>query len=238
MRETGYSLIEIVVVLGIAAVLLGLGVGSFQTALVSTRVRSAAESIQAGLNLARAEAIRRNAPMRFQLVSNLDATCAYSATSMSWVVSQTDQVARGLVAGACNALPYLPPDQPDPCNPDPGVCPAAPALPTPDCRPTSNPALCTSDPWIAFKSSSDAATGVTIAARTAFGSATAASVVTFGPLGQVLGNIGGVDRLGYVLVSPTTQADAKAWGVRINTVNGAIKFCDPALAAGEPLACI
>ena len=49
MRETGYSLIEIVVVLGIAAVLLGLGVGSFQTALVSTRVRSAAESIQAGL---------------------------------------------------------------------------------------------------------------------------------------------------------------------------------------------
>jgi type IV fimbrial biogenesis protein FimT len=45
------------------------------------------------------EAVRRNATVRFQLVSNLTSGCALSASSLDWVVSQADP------AGACDAAP-------------------------------------------------------------------------------------------------------------------------------------
>lgn len=241
MRRNGFSLIELMVVVAIAGILLGLGVSSFNTMLATTRTRSTAESILSGLRLARSEAIRRNAPMRFQLVSSLDATCDYSTTSAFWVVTQTDQTTRGLVrkggTGYCNANPFTPPSRPDFCAPSDavGVGVNAENENDPNKRPYGNPGTCTDDPLIAYKSPGNAPpVSVTVAAD--------AFVVTFGPLGQLLDSI--TDTPGtniapapLAVTVSSSVAGAKSWRVRVNSPNGTIKFCDPALAAGQPLAC-
>ncbi|RTL56471.1 MAG: prepilin-type N-terminal cleavage/methylation domain-containing protein [Rhodocyclaceae bacterium] len=233
--EYGFNLIELMVAIAIAGVLLGLGLSSARTMLVSNKTRSAAESMQAGLMMARAEAIRRNAPMRFQLVSNLAAGCTLSSSGQLWIVSQTDQVARGDVSGVCNSQPYTPPDQPDPCSPDPGVCPTT-GTPPANCRPTGNPAACASDPWIAYKSPPIGSTDYSTTG-TGAGGAGAASTVTFGPIGQVLPNLGSTTTLGMITVTPVSVTDAKTWAVRITPSSGAIKLCDPSKASTDPLGC-
>ena len=226
MKHSGFSLVEIMVVVAIAGVLLGLGIPAFRTMIDSNRTRAAAESVQTGLRQARAEAIQRNAPMRFQLVSTLTSACAYSTSSPLWVVTQTDNnpvvgvnptTGTGRVAGFCDATPFVPPDQPDPCNP------------VPTNRPAGNPTACTSEPYIAYKSPAESYPSVLVTAS--------ASIITFGPLGQVLTNAEGTAALATVDFTVPTNSDAKAWQVRVNSPSGSIKFCDPALAAGQPLAC-
>lgn len=100
--QTGFSLIELVVVVSILAVLLALALPSFSEWIRNNQVRSAAESLRDGLQLARSEAVKRNARMRFQLVSTLDAGCAISATGPYWIVNAGAAVSP---AGACNAAP-------------------------------------------------------------------------------------------------------------------------------------
>ena len=103
--QAGISLIELMIGLTIAAFLLFLGVPEFSNFLQNTQIRNAAETTLAGLTLARAEAVRRNAPVRFQLVSDLTSGCAVSTTALnnssalSWVVSLADP------AGACDVAP-------------------------------------------------------------------------------------------------------------------------------------
>ena len=218
-------MIEILIVIAIAGVLLGLGVPAFRTVIDGTKTRAAAESVLSGLRMARSEAIKRNAPMRFQLVSTLTDTCNYSTSSALWVVTQTDNSpvvsasptsGTGRVAGYCFATPFVPPDQPDPCSPAP-------------VRPAANTMSCDLEPYIAFKSTADAAPTITVVAN--------APIVTFGPLGQVLTNAEGTAALATVDVSVPDNSDVKAWQVKVNAPSGHIKFCDPALAAGQPLAC-
>ena len=91
----GTTLVELMVGLAIVALLFALGAPSFSNWIQNTQIRTSAETIQNGLQLARAEAVRRNAPVRFQMVSDVTAACAASTTGGSWVVSQDDP------AGAC-----------------------------------------------------------------------------------------------------------------------------------------
>lgn len=67
--QSGFTLVELAVVLAIVAILYKLAVISFGTWIANTQVRTAAESIQNALQLARAEAIRRNAGVTFWLIS-------------------------------------------------------------------------------------------------------------------------------------------------------------------------
>ena len=103
--QAGVSLIELMIGLTIVAFLLFLGVPEFSNFLQNTQIRNAAETTLAGLTLARAEAVRRNAPVRFQLVSDLTAGCAVSTSALNdsnalnWVVSLADP------AGACDVDP-------------------------------------------------------------------------------------------------------------------------------------
>jgi type IV fimbrial biogenesis protein FimT len=220
MRQGGFSLIELVMVIAVGGILMALGLPAFKTVLDSAKSKAAAESVLSGLRFARGEAIKRNVPMRFQLVSTLDNTCALSATSVLWVVNQDDNAAatRSPVA-ACGAETFTPADDPDPCN-------AAKVT-----HPAGNPA-CNDDPFIAFKSDSRSFSGVTITVVPA-----AATTITFGPLGQVLTNFPPTTAsLAQITVTPNNP-DAKTWRVRVTGANGGIKFCDPALAAGQPLAC-
>ena len=97
--QRGISIIETMIALAIVALVLFVAVPSFTIFLQNTQIKNAATSALNGLTLARAEAIRRNTPVRFQFVSDLTAACALSTTSLAWVVSQANP------AGACNAVP-------------------------------------------------------------------------------------------------------------------------------------
>lgn len=66
-RQQGVTLIELAIGITITALLLAAGMPSFSEWIVNTKVRTAAELLQNGLQNARTEAIRRNATVRLNL---------------------------------------------------------------------------------------------------------------------------------------------------------------------------
>ena len=98
-QRLGFSLIEMMIAVVIAALLLVIGITNMALWINNTRLRTAGETLLTGLTLARAEAVRRNTTVRFQLVNDLTASCALSTSGTSWVVSLADP------AGACDAAP-------------------------------------------------------------------------------------------------------------------------------------
>ena len=236
MRARGFTMLELMIAIAIAGVLLALALNSFNTMLASSQSRTSAESLLSGLRMARSEAIKRNVPMRFQMMSSVDNTCDYSSSSPLWVVTQVDTATTsGLVRLKCGSGPYTPPDQPSICTPD---VPPCSATVTTSCRGTpvasnSNPATCTEDPLIAFKSENAVPTGLTVSAT---GSGTAAYAVTFSPLGRIVANSEGSGSIDTINLTPTDSA-AKAWRIAILSSSGTLKLCDPAAAASAPLSC-
>ncbi|MEI7431393.1 MAG: GspH/FimT family pseudopilin [Betaproteobacteria bacterium] len=95
--ESGFSLIELLVAMAIMAILFALAIPAYKIWISNAKIRTTAESIQNGLQLARGEAVRRNSPIRFQLVDSTNVGCALSTTVSNWVVSYDNPV------GACNA---------------------------------------------------------------------------------------------------------------------------------------
>jgi type IV fimbrial biogenesis protein FimT len=100
----GFTIIELMVTITVLALLLMAVAPGVSTWLANTQIRNAATSIQMGLQRARSEALRRNAPVRFTLVSltnaaTMDDSCAPSEAGVSWVVSLDDP------DGACSADP-------------------------------------------------------------------------------------------------------------------------------------
>lgn len=59
-RHRGFTLIEMMVVVTLAAIVLGLGIPSFKDFIVGQRVKSAAYAFSTAAILARSEAIKRN----------------------------------------------------------------------------------------------------------------------------------------------------------------------------------
>jgi type IV fimbrial biogenesis protein FimT len=91
----GFTLIELSVVLVVFAMLLALITPSAAAWMANMQIRATAESIHSGLQKARMEAVRRNQPVRFSLVSTadprvMDGSCALSASSASWTISLND----------------------------------------------------------------------------------------------------------------------------------------------------
>lgn len=74
----GFTLVELMVTIAIVGLLIVLGVPTMRGVIENTRIRTAAESWQYGLTLARNEAVRRND--RIQFVTSAD----------GWVVSMMD----------------------------------------------------------------------------------------------------------------------------------------------------
>lgn len=68
-KQSGFSIVEIMVGVALLALLLRLAVPSFSEMLQNRQVRTAAEAIQDGLQLARVEAVRRNRAVKFELQS-------------------------------------------------------------------------------------------------------------------------------------------------------------------------
>lgn len=111
-QQRGVTLIELAVtfiVLGLLVVAAGPSITAW---IGNTNVRNTASSIYAGLNRARAEAVRVNRPVRFSLVAVtdpavLDNSCALSATGVSWVVSVNDPTSLCSVAPSETVAPLI-----------------------------------------------------------------------------------------------------------------------------------
>ncbi|MCK9389927.1 MAG: GspH/FimT family pseudopilin, partial [Sulfuritalea sp.] len=84
------SLVELAIGLLIVGTLLALAAPSYTGWIQNTKIRTTAEAILNGLQLARAEAVRRNTQIRFQLTDTIAAGCAISSSGANWIVSFDD----------------------------------------------------------------------------------------------------------------------------------------------------
>jgi len=76
-RASGFTLVELMIGIVIVAVLASLAMPSFLDTLRNSEVRNAAESITAGMQRARAEAVSRNANVQFVLGAGSSWTVDY-----------------------------------------------------------------------------------------------------------------------------------------------------------------
>lgn len=86
MKQSGATLLELMVVLAISAILLGIGIPSFAAFTSNSRLASATNELVSSLHLARSEAIKRNS--RVVLCSSATGTsCAASGGwHQGWLV--------------------------------------------------------------------------------------------------------------------------------------------------------
>lgn len=89
--HSGFSLIELIVGLAILGLLMALGMPQYATFISNSRLRATAEGITNGLNLARAEAVKRNGRVELvftddEPIEGLVNTVAASTTGPNWVV--------------------------------------------------------------------------------------------------------------------------------------------------------
>lgn len=80
-QQRGFTMIEMMVAVAILAVTVSAAVPGFTQFVANTQIRSATESVRNGIQLARAEAVKRNAQVRFTL-----------QTDTSWVIGCTTPV--------------------------------------------------------------------------------------------------------------------------------------------------
>lgn len=90
-RQSGVSLIELMMAVSILAIVLFFGVPNFQSFFENSRARTVSNDLTAALQLARSEAIKRRAPIRM-CVANADSTdCGADNTDWNsgWLIINT-----------------------------------------------------------------------------------------------------------------------------------------------------
>ena len=66
-KQMGFTLIEMMVAMAVLAIVVSMALPSFRLMIANTQIRSVAESVRNGLQLARAEAVKRNESVIFTL---------------------------------------------------------------------------------------------------------------------------------------------------------------------------
>lgn len=100
---SGVTLVELMIGIVIFGILLSLGLPAFSQFIADVRLRNQAEYVLSGLQLAKGEALKRNATIRFQLASTLTNGCAVATSSNLWLVSHGDPTANcGLTESILN----------------------------------------------------------------------------------------------------------------------------------------
>lgn len=100
-------MVELLITIAIASVLMAIAVPSFNQMIVSSRLTTQANDFVAAINLARSEAIKRNASVTLCSASGADATvCAGAGDWEHWIVRAGTGtiVRRGVVNAASGAV--------------------------------------------------------------------------------------------------------------------------------------
>ena len=103
----GNTLIEMMIAIVILCILLVLTARSYGVWIANSRIRTAAETLAAGLSAARNEAIKRNRSVGFYLVTDLSSACGVSGSGTSWVASIDDPTRKCDVAVAAAIEPFI-----------------------------------------------------------------------------------------------------------------------------------
>ena len=103
MRTSGFTLIEMIVVISIVAILAAIAVPSFSTLLEGRRVRTDAEQVRDLLVRARQEALQRNAPVTVTSQNNV-VTAAIPAFGASAAVELARLQAKGAISNGTVTL--------------------------------------------------------------------------------------------------------------------------------------
>ena len=103
-QQRGFSIIELAVTLVVLGILITSAIPNITSWMRNTKLRNQTESLLAGLQQARNEAVRNNRAVTFWMVNlptanSMDNNCALSATGTSWVVSMADP------SGKCASAP-------------------------------------------------------------------------------------------------------------------------------------
>lgn len=101
-RHTGFTLIELLVILIILGIVAALALPSFQETIARNRLVAQHNEVMAAFSLARAEAIKRNAPVAF-CAANADQNACVGAWDLNWLVWQDDD-SDGVVDGTEEVL--------------------------------------------------------------------------------------------------------------------------------------
>ena len=95
--QRGFSIVELAVVIAIIGIVMGVALPMYQTWIRNTQIRTAAESIQNGLQLARATAAQRNTQVEFIFTStapiSANVTAAASVAGDNWLIRIVDTTA-------------------------------------------------------------------------------------------------------------------------------------------------
>jgi type IV fimbrial biogenesis protein FimT len=105
--QSGFTVMELMLVVALAAVILGVGVPSFRSFMLNNRMTSAANDVLAGIHAARSEAINRRQPVVICFSTNPTATvptCAGDGTQ-GWVIFVDDRDPAVAEATDSNGIP-------------------------------------------------------------------------------------------------------------------------------------
>ena len=210
--QRGFTIIEVMISLVVLGVLISLGAPGFVEWLQNQQIRAAAEATLNGLQVARGEAVRRNTPVRFQLVSDLTSTCVLSSDSLTTPVSVSWLVSLADPTGACDAA-------------------------TDSGQPIPPPGRILQKRTSAEGSPNARATSVFVPSPPAAPTPQAASIVTFAALGNVVANADGSKSINKIdMTNINVTGGTRPLRIIVSS-GGSVRMCDPALAPPEPRGC-
>lgn len=111
-KSRGFTLIELIIGIVIIGILSSIAIPAFQGMVAGTRVRSTAESFNLGLQLARSEAIKRNARTsfrfsttgRWEVCASVSTTVNYTCPTASIVeIKRSTEASQNVVVAAAPA---------------------------------------------------------------------------------------------------------------------------------------
>jgi type IV fimbrial biogenesis protein FimT len=115
-KQSGVTLIELLVGVAIVVIITALALPSYSTWIQNSRLRNGAEAVVNGLQLARAEAVRRNANVNFTLTgatsawavgcANVTANCPATIQSHTVGDGSSAAVTLTMVAGGANPVTF------------------------------------------------------------------------------------------------------------------------------------
>lgn len=115
-RAGGFSLVELMVALAVAAILLGIAIPSFDIFILKNRLSSYASAFSVSARVARSEALKRNAPVILCKSSNGLSCVTSGGWEQGWIVlsgttvirRQQAVVAGYLLSSSLNSLTFQP----------------------------------------------------------------------------------------------------------------------------------
>jgi type IV fimbrial biogenesis protein FimT len=98
-RVSGFTMIEMVVTMGIFAILVALAVPTMRTWISNSKVRAVSDALQNGLRLAQSESLRRSRQVTFELTNNTAAPFTAVANGKYWAIYTIPSMTDGTETG-------------------------------------------------------------------------------------------------------------------------------------------